>query len=59
MTIWIVSYIENNRPVVTPFDNASAALACYECFRQMKYQSVELDECQVFSRFVVTNGGED
>lgn len=50
-SLWVVSYIEDNKPTVVLFDNSEAAKNCYNWLLRYK-QSVEIDEEPIFSNLV-------
>lgn len=49
--IWVVTYYDNDEyPVVTAFDNKSAALKCYRCFLG-EHDKVDIDKIPIYSSF--------
>lgn len=50
--IWIVSYINYllREPIVTAFNNQTAAEACYNNFKH-RFDRVCIDECDIYSSF--------
>lgn len=53
MTVYIVSYIENDEPVVTAFDNAENANKYLDYITSI-YEEAFLDEVPVYSTFTKT-----
>lgn len=51
--IWVISYVgEDERPVVTVFNNEMFARTCYQCFLAKGYKNVELDHAPVYEKFI-------
>lgn len=53
--VWAVTYLDiNNEPVITIFNNRSAANACYSYFYEKYGFNAWIDECEVYNSFTVT-----
>ena len=51
MTVYIVSYIDNDESVVTAFDNIESAVKCRDYFKNI-YGNATIDEVPVYSTFI-------
>ena len=51
--IWIVTRLDEDEPIVTPFDNQEAAEKCKEYFEDVTRVKVIIDESEIFTSFEV------